>query len=838
MSLTQNLLNEIRTNPVLSPNFTVWNSESGKPGVFNDVATLIGDDIQSMLEKIGLDKLYAHQVDALIRIRNKENIVISTGTASGKSLCYQLPILQKYTSAGSATALLLYPTKALTQDQLNSFNSYMTKLGLIREGKPVAAVYDGDTPGGFRQEIRKNCHVLLTNPDMLSIALLPHHTSWASFFQNLKFVVIDELHQYKGVFGSHFANIIRRLKRILEFYGADPQFILTSATIGNPRDLAEKVIEAPVSLIENDDSPKGDRHVVLYNPPLVNPELGIREGLLFSTVKMASFFVEHEIQTIVFCKTRRFVELVTRELKRLYPRTADKIRGYRSGYLRHERRTIETGLKNGSISLVAATNALELGVDIGGVDSVIIAGYPGSMASIKQMSGRAGRHQHPSISMIIASMNPLDQYFTRYPETLFSKPIEHALVDPNNPLILIPHLRSSIFELPFEEHGKYGEVLENDLNPYIEYLLEEGGIQKKKNKYYWLADRFPSADLSIRSTAASNLVLQIEEDGFRNTIGTIDFNSGLWMCHPGAIYLHDGEQYHVDKLDLETKTAKLSNGEFSYGTEAIRTMEVSILSRQFEKSHQNYKLTYGDVEVQSQVTGFKKYDLVTRELLGAESLDLPVTSLVTTGFWISLNKLCVEKLRDANMWMVDPNNYGQAWPTIRKTILERDHYTCQSCGLQPKNESLQVHHKVPFKSFTSLQLANSPENLVTLCKTCHRMAELNVKIRNSLSGLRYLLSNLSPLLVLCDVNDLESYSEPQAKFEDMLPVVLVHDTTPAGIGLSKSLFDRIDLLLEKCYALVSTCNCESGCPSCVGPDSENGFGGKRETMFLLSLLKE
>ena len=838
MYLSAEIINKLKNHPLLSPNFTVWDCKNSQLGSYGEIESLLGSNIQYSLKKLGLTKLYAHQVNALRCIDDGENVVISTGTASGKSLCYQIPILESYSKTGMSTALLLYPTKALTHDQLNSFSSLALTLEQNLVKKPVTSVYDGDSPSYLRQSIRKNVNVLLTNPDMLNVALLPHHTNWSRFFQNLNYVVIDELHQYKGVFGSHFANIIRRLKRVLDFYGATPQFILTSATIGNPKGLAEKVIELPVTLIEQDASPKGERYVVLYNPPLISPEFGIREGLLSSTVKLASFFLENGIQTIFFCRSRRFVEIVTKELKQKFPEFDRRIRGYRSGYLRHERREIESGLKDGSISLVAATNALELGVDIGGVDSVIIAGYPGSMASIKQMSGRAGRHQNPSICLIIASMNPLDQYFARYPDSLFSKPIEHALIDANNPLILLPHLRSSAFEIPFSYTDNFGELSENNLRKYWDYLIEEGSVQNKKGKYYWLADNYPSADLSIRSTATSSIILQTDDEGMKKTIGTVDFNSGLWMCHQGAIYLHDGEQFHVDTLDLESQTASLTRGDFSYNTEPLRTMEISIVSRKSEKEFLNYKINFGEVEVQSQVTGFKKFDGVTREVLSTEPLALPVTSLLTCGFWVILNKICVEKLREAKMWYGDPNNYGQNWPMIRKSILERDEYRCQSCGAQTKHESMHVHHKIPFKSFNSAILANLPDNLVTLCQTCHHLAELNVKIRNSLSGLRYMVANLAPLLVLCDSNDIGSYSDPQAKFEDSQPVVIVHDTTPAGIGLSESLFGRFDLLLEKCNDLVRSCTCESGCPSCVGPDSENGFGGKQETIYLLSLLME
>lgn len=836
MTLSSRIFTELKQNPSFSPGFSYWEKTAKFDGQF-----LFPRDLQptlvAALSSQGIERLYNHQVCALSSIREKKNVVIVTGTASGKSLCYQIPILNEHIEKEESTALMLFPTKALTYDQLYAIKQLYDFVYPGVNEVQYAAVYDGDTPAATRTSIRKNSHVLLTNPDMLNVALLPHHTNWATFFQNLKFIVIDELHQYSGIFGSHFCNIIRRLKRILEFYDAHPQFILTSATIGNPQELAERIIEEPVTVIEMDSSPKGVRNIVLYNPPLTNPELGIREGLLASSIKLGSFLFQQDIQTIVFCRSRRFVELLVKGLRQKFQGDTYRIRGYRSGYLKNERREIERGMKDRSITLVAATNALELGVDIGGVDAVLIAGYPGSVASYWQMTGRAGRHHTDALSIIIASMNPLDQYFARFPKSLFSKPTENALIDPNNPLILLPHLKASAFEYPFDSLSEFGNIRPTDLTTYLDFLVDGNYLQKKQNKYFWLSDSFPAGELSIRSTISQNFILQTDEDGFRKTIGVVDYNSGLWMCHPGAVYLHDGNEYHVDTLDLENEIVFLSKFSGSYNTEPIKSVETSVDEVIKVKEKGDYLIKFGEVEIKSQVTGFKKVDSLTGEVLGIESLMMPSTTLNTHGFWIILTPGCVNRLKSENKWYGQSNDYGPDWGRIRAYILQRDGNLCQVCGKKANIVPHHVHHKIPFKAFTSSIFANSFDNLVTLCPDCHRMAELNVKIRNCLSGLRYMVSNMAPLLVLCDARDLGSFSDPHAPFENLSPTVLIHDTVPEGIGLSESLFERFPLLMSKCYDLVSTCPCESGCPSCVGPEIENGYGGKPETQFLLELLK-
>ncbi len=833
LSNIDQVIKNLKENQTFSSNIEYWDHIHSTKGNSEPIKN-IHPILEKSLSILGINHLYSHQIEAINAINQGLNVVIVTGTASGKSLCYQIPILQSILEKGFPTALLLFPTKALTYDQLRAIKG-LEKL-LFPEAE-LSAVYDGDTPSGQRALIRKNTKILLTNPDMLNIALLPFHTNWRDFFSNLKYIVIDELHQYRGVFGSHFCNELRRLNRILDFYGSTPQYILTSATIGNPQDLAQQIIEKPVRLIDKDCSPKGEKNSILYNPPFINKELGIREGLLASTSKIASYLLDNDVQSIIFCQSRRFTELVVKNLHQKYPKLINGIRGYRSGYLKSERREIETGLKSGIVRLVAATNALELGVDIGGVDAVVIAGYPGSVNSLKQMAGRAGRSTRASISIYIASMNPLDQFFARFPSYLFSKPIEKALIDPNNPLVLLPHLQSSAFEYPFSENDRFGNLEINDLHDYLNYLIEQNILQKKKDKYFYLSSIFPAGNYSIRGTAAANFILQLFEEDEIRTIGEIDYASGLWMCHKGAIYLHDGTEYHVDSLDLDQKIASLSYFSGTYRTEPIKSEQITINEVEKFKKLEYIEVKFGDINVNSQVTGYKKIDNMTSETLGVESLDMPISSLNTKGLWIKLNSLCLNTLKENDQWYGNINEYGPDWASIRLQALTRDNFICQSCGKQSSTFSpLHVHHKIPFKAFVSIKKANELSNLITLCSDCHHKAELNVKIRSCLSGLRYAIANMAPLLVLCDPRDLDSISDPSFLYEEYSPTIMIYDTVPGGIGLSNSLFEDLNQLIQKCSELVSTCPCENGCPSCVGPVSENGEGGKLETIFLLSLI--
>lgn len=829
------LISQFRKNTLFTENISFWQDQAARPSLLMPFPEWLNPRLINSLQEMGINGLYSHQADALNRIQKGQNVVVTTGTASGKSICYQLPILNQLLQDGQSTALLFFPTKALTYDQLKSFSNMILGTNLILDPN-LAAVYDGDTPSTQRGAIRQHSRILLTNPDMLNIGILPHHTNWAHFFEHLRYIVIDEIHLYRGVFGSHIANLIRRLKRVCEFYNVTPQFIMTSATIANPIELAQNLVEDNVNQVETDGSPKGAKSFIIYNPPLVNQDLGIREGVLATTSKISALILYHNVQALVFCGTRRFVELLTREIKGINPALASTIRGYRSGYLKKDRREIEEGLKHGTIKLAVATNALELGVDIGGVDAVLLAGYPGSICSLKQRIGRSGRSQNPSLSILVTSMNPLDQFFARNPQYLMDRPLEQALINPNNPLILLPHIKSAAFELPFSENDQFGSLTWDELVEYLDYLCSEGVLQHKRGKYYWLSESYPANDYSLRSTMADKVLIQYEHDGETEIIGEVDYASALWMVHPGAVYLQDGLSYIVKELDIEKNIATLTDHHSDFLSEPIISQEIEPLTEIKQSQAEYFNLHYGEILVTSQVTAYRRIQNKSKEVLSIDPLELPAQKLQTTGFWMELNEKCVNKMRAESLWLSDANDYGKDWKRISESVRKRDNYRCQSCGRSDEGLLLHVHHKIPFKCFTSTEKANELDNLITLCPNCHRLAELNIRMRSALSGLKYLMSNLAPLLVLSEPSDLGSYADPNAKFANMNPVILIYDSIPAGIGLASSLNDRIQELLQKCQQLVHQCECQDGCPSCVGPVAEMGLGGKKETTYLLDLL--
>ena len=671
---------------------------------------------------------------------------------------------------------------------------------------------------------------------MLHLGILPHHTSWANFLSQLNYIVIDEIHIYRGVFGSHFANVLRRLKRITDFYGSHPQFILTSATIANPAEHAGRLIGQPVELIDKDSSPHGNKYFIFYNPPIIHEELGVRQGLIPTSIQFADLILKQGIQTLLFSRSRRSVELLIHELKKIYPRNSEIIRGYRSGYLKNDRREIEQGLKSGLIRLAVATNALELGVDIGGVDLVILAGYPGTISSTRQRAGRAGRKNTASAALMIASASPLDQFLCRHPEYIMERNPETALLDPDNPLILIQHLQCAAFELPFTVGDTFGSVDADTLTSFLQVLEAQGVLIDKAGKILWLSQEYPSSAISLRSTATRSIVLRLNSEEESRVLGELDYASSLWMTHPGAIYLHEGDPYLVKSLDLENNIAELEPSNLPYFTEPIKNQKISIIQDINHSSLPGCEIHFSEIEVTSQITGFKKIDWSTRAILSLEPLDMPSTVLRTFGYWIVIAPEIVETMRQEKMWLSDPNNYGSTWEKQRNLARQRDQYRCSLCGAPEGDKPHHVHHKVPFRLFSNPLIANELSNLVTLCPNCHRLVELNVKIRSAISGLNYALSHLAPLLVMCDENDLGSFADPAADFAGKQPVILLYDAIPAGMGLTQTLYQEHHNLLANASDLIDHCACEDGCPSSVGPISETGIGGKRETKYLLSLL--
>lgn len=826
----ERILSLWRSDPSVVESIANWQVVNPQPA-HQETDEGIEADLASILRSQGIRRLYSHQYRAFQLYQQGKNLAVATGTASGKSLCYQLPILSMLDRGSLTNALLIFPTKALTYDQRNSLAQMISP-----ERKVFPQVYDGDTPSHLRSSIRKNARVLLTNPDMLHTAILPHHTLWADFIRGLSLVVIDEIHVYRGVFGSHITNLIRRLKRICAFYGSSPQFIMTSATISNPREHSERLIEAPVELIDRDGAEHGERNFILYNPPLVNQELGIRRSAMSEGIRLTGDLLHYGVQTLVFSQTRRMTEIAVRYLRENCANLAADIYAYRSGYLPGDRREIERKLKSGEARAVTATNALELGVDIGSMDAVIIVGYPGSIAATRQQSGRAGRKAEPSVSVLVASANPVDQFLVRHPEYILERSPEKALVNPDNPLILLQHVRCAAFELPFRTGESFGRLDWKQLESYLNALSEFGEIHLSKERYFWSADQYPAEKVSLRSTAAGTVSLRVEEEGRQTTIGEVDMHSAHWMVHPGAIYLHQASTYLVDELNLEEKVAVLRPVSYDYYTEPKQEIELKILKILQKESIAAGTRNLGEVLVTSRLIGYRKIRWYTNENLGGEEISLPPTELLTMAYWLELGEDTVKALEAENLWTNAPNHYGSTWRLQRALARRRDQYRCQICGQPEQGVEHHVHHKIPFRQFTNAELANQLENLITLCANCHRKAEGVIRMRSGLAGLSYVLSQLAPLLIMCDVSDLDSYFDPQSSLTGGLPVVFLYDKVPAGIGLCDEIYQRHEELMQNALDLVEHCACQDGCPSCVGASGENSSGGKRETLALLSLL--
>ncbi len=856
MSLSA-LLSHWRSDPSVAANIVEWRILPARAARTAPFPEGLHSAILNRLRQRGIRSLYIHQAAAWEHVQAGRNCVIVTGTASGKTLCYDLPIVDRLLKDPQARALFLFPTKALAQDQLTSVRDLISADELAGHAgqELVASVYDGDTPSSARPGIRDAARLIITNPDMLHTGILPHHTSWASFFQNLQFVVIDEMHTYRGVFGSHIANVIRRLKRIARHYGSFPRFILTSATISNPIQLAGWLIEEPVSLVDEDGSALGDKNFLIYNPPVVDRELGLRRSLLQESVRLAEDLLTYQVQTIIFGRARRTVEIMlaylreslgeeqgikgteTRDASSLSATSSsESIRGYRSGYLPRQRRQVEQGLRQGNVRAVVATNALELGIDIGGMGAALLAGYPGTITATWQQAGRAGRGTDSSMAVLIASASPLDQFLAQHPDYFFGRTPEQALINPDNLLILLGHLRCAAFELPFQAGESFGRVDADRLLEFIEFLREEGILYRSGQKYFWMADRYPAEGVSLRSTTPETVALQVQQGMDWVTIGQVDIPSAHWLVHPGAIYLHEAQVFRVEDLDLEQKVAHLVPTSADYYTEPRSEINVILLEKQAEEAVIGGVKFRGEVSVTSQVMGFRKIKWYTHETLGLGEVTLPLTELQTSAYWLALSEQTVEHLREQGLWTNAPNDYGPGWPKLRDQVRTRDGYRCQVCGAPEQGRSHDVHHKAPFRSFTSQQQANQLSNLITLCPACHRRVETAVRIRSGLSGLSFVLGNLSPLFLMCDNRDLGIHSDPESPLADGQPAVVVYEQVPAGIGFSQRLFEVHYELIQRAYELVSRCECADGCPSCVGPGGENGSGGKPETLTLLSEL--
>lgn len=710
--------------------------------------------LKQALTQRGISALYTHQKEAYEAVEVRKNIVTVTPTASGKTLCYNLPILQAMLHHPEARALYIFPTKALAQDQKSALNELIHEL----ESTIYCDTYDGDTSPTIRQKIRKAGNIVITNPDMLHSGILPHHTKWVALFENLRFVVIDELHTYRGVFGSHVANVIRRLKRICQFYGSNPQFICTSATIANPKELAETLTGCRMTLIDQNGAPAGKKHVIFYNPPVVNQALNIRKSATLAAKELAAELLKNSIQTIVFAKSRVRVELLLSYLKQLvkYEFGEQSIRAYRGGYLPSERRAIEKGLRNGEIVGVVSTNALELGVDIGQLQACIITGYPGTIASTWQQAGRAGRRQEESVVVIVASSSPLDQYIIQHPSYVLEKSPETARINPNNLVILADHLKCAAFELPFRREETFDGVEVVDI---LEFLADERVLYQKGEKWYWMSDSFPAHTISLRSASQENvIIIDISETGAHRVIGEMDRFSAMTLLHEEAIYLHQGIQYQVETLDWEEKKAYVRQVDVEYFTDANLAVELKVLEEDRKRKTAFAEIGFGDVMVLAKATIFKKLKLETHENIGSGPIYLPEEELHTNAVWISLTG----------------ESLGGEWSEGR--------------------------------------------------------------LEQGLLGVAHALQYVAPLFVMCDPSDLHVVAQVKAVHNEQ-PTIFFYDRYPGGIGLSEALYSVMEQVITEAKQLLERCQCESGCPSCIGLDVSSNHA-KRDALRLMGALIE
>ena len=775
----------------------------------------------------GVDQLYTHQAEAFAHVLAGRNVVTITPTASGKTLCYNAPVLNAILQDSTTRALYLFPTKALAQDQLAELHALSE---LVTHGTDLEIgvfTYDGDTPADARRAIRGKAHVVLSNPDMVHSGILPHHPRWAKLFENLRFVIIDELHAYRGVFGSHLANIIRRLHRICRHYGSDPVFICSSATIANPRELAERLTGRPFELVEKSGAPRGEKFFLFVNPPVVNAQLGIRRSYLAEARRVSLEFLRHNLQLILFGQSRLSVEILTTYLKDAFqgpPGAADVIRGYRGGYLPNRRREIERGLREGRVRAVVSTNALELGIDIGALDVAVLAGYPGTIAGTWQRAGRAGRRTTRSAAVLVASSAPIDQFIVRNPSYFFDASPEHALINPDNLHILLDHAKCAAFELPFGTDERFGD--EVDLQAVLSVLAEEGFVHLADGQWNWTNESYPADAVSLRSVSSDNFVVVDCTNGER-VIGETDFTSGPATLHEKAIYILEGQLFQVERFDFDGRKAYLRAVDCDYYTDAITYTKVTILDV-FESGSvvrdpsaspaaelqagygetspkplrgkgggadfvpliddatesafripdpgsriPEAKRSHGEVHVVSRVVGFKKIKFYTNENVGSGELDLPEQQMHTSSYWLT----------------------------------------------------------IPADVMSSLPFATDDR-------------------RDGVVGLAFAMKNVAQLLLMCDGHDIGLSVDggsldrstrtgglggvPEAVALE--PNVFIYDNYPGGIGFSRPLYEMHELLLERTRDLIAGCPCHSGCPSCVGPEGHTGPHAKQVASRILDHL--
>ena len=753
------------------PGITALRHFPAEPGDFRDFPDFLDPRLTEAFRKRGVEQLYSHQREVLDRVEAGESVAAVTPTASGKTLCFNAPVLNRILREPDARALYLFPTKALSQDQRKELLELKNEIG----ADVGCDVYDGDTPGDARRSIRTRAHIVVTNPDMLHSGILPHHTKWAKLFENLRFVVLDEMHTYRGVFGSHLANLLRRLRRVCSHYGANPQFILCSATIANPRELAEGLTERSISLVEHSGAPRPERFFLFYNPPVVNPELGIRRSALDETRRIARGFLKGNLQTIVFARSRTQTEVLVKYLKRdieTRPDRTDLIRGYRGGYLPKKRREIEDGIKNGSVLGVVSTNALELGIDIGGLDVAVISGYPGTIASTWQQAGRAGR-RGTAAAVLVANSTPINQFVIQHPDYFFEGTPERGLINPENLSILIEHLKCAAFELPFRKGETFGR---ENLEELLGVLAEERLLYRAGDRWFWTADSYPANSVSLRSLSSDNFLVHDRESG--RIIGEVDFVSAHSTLHEKAIYMLESDTYYVEQLDHQERRAEVRPIESDYYTDAVTHTKVTILDAFAAAPEPSAPAAHGEVHVVKQVVGFKKIKFFTNENVGSGELEMPAVEMHTTAFWLEAPP---EALRGVPFGPED----------------RRD-------GIRGIRNALRA-----------------VATTFLMCEATDIGSAIGTGSREGGEPGGGIPPGMPPARTA-------SSDEP-----DATPRIFIYDNYPGGIGFSEPLWEARAALLRETFGLIERCPCPAGCPSCVGPVGEVGRHGKAAALAIL-----
>jgi len=744
------LLKELLESPEFAPNIVINRIIPAQEGIYIDFPAGLDGRIVNILKKRGINRLYSHQADVWKIVNEGKNVVVVTPTASGKTLCYNLPCLNALLNDENARCLYLFPTKALSQDQqaeLNEFSSCENGLNL------KIATYDGDTPESLRISARDSGRIIISNPDMLHAGVLPNHPKWIKFFSNLKYIVIDEAHAYRGVMGSHVANVIRRLRRVAAFYNAKPQFILCSATIFNPAQLAGALIGQDVELVDNNGAPRGEKHIVLYNPPMdetyksaSGKDIEKRLSVETESRRWMLSLLKIGIKTILFAHSRIRTEVVASyvndDIKNIFTDNSRiRVEAYRGGFLPNERREIEKGLREGSIHGVVSTNALELGIDIGGLDASVVAGFPGSFNSFWQQSGRAGRRGGTSVSVFIANMSPVDQYIVNYPDWFFRKTCEEAHIDPDNAYILTDHVKCACFELPFTDEELSDGIYRENAKDALEYLEEAGIVRHTAQKWHWADRSYPAEGISLRSAGADNIVIIDVTKGRNIVIGEMDRPSAKEMIFLNAVYIHRGKQYMVELLDIENKKCHVREADVNYYTDGVTKTDIQVLTEDEKVVYAGGEGALCDVLVRTQVTKFKKIKFGDEQNIGYGDISLPEEEIQTRCFTM----------------LFPPGSSGG------KVFSQMDEYS----------------------------------------------------IGAALSGTGTLIRNIAPLFLLCDGRDLgiaERVCDPHFS----MPALYIYDKYPGGTGLTESLAQRSEPLLAAILEAIESCPCKSGCPSCVG----------------------